>query len=103
MESKRLTRVSDGKMIGGVCTGLARYLDIDVSLVRIGMVLLAVFAQVGWIVYVVLWLVLPESSTGRTGVDGVKDAFGSSSSQTTYNTYPGPTTDASGPQDPPQH
>lgn len=97
MSSKRLTRVSDGKMIGGVCTGLAKYLDIDLSLVRIGMVLLAVFAQVGWVVYVVMWLLLPEESSGRTGVDGLKDAFGGDSSKS-YDSYPG---GSNGPQDPP--
>jgi phage shock protein C len=98
--SKPLTRRTDDKVIAGVCSGLADYLGIDVTLTRIGMVLLAIFAQVGWIVYIVLWLVMPEQGSGRTGIDGLKDAFGSNgTAKSTYQQYPGP--QDNGPQDPP--
>lgn len=97
---KKFTRVSDGKMLAGVCTGIAKYLNADLSLVRIVTVLLAVFTQVGWVLYLVLWLVLPEDSSGRSGFDQVKDTFDKSSSNTTYTQYP-PQDQSSGPQDPP--
>ncbi len=39
---KRFFRVKQGEMIAGVCTGLAEYTNIDVSLIRVGMVLLLI-------------------------------------------------------------
>ena len=60
-EKKRLTR-SDDKMIGGVCAGLAEYLDIDPTIVRI--VLMVLFAGFGILLYVILWLIMPKQQIG---------------------------------------
>lgn len=46
-------------MIGGVCAGLANYLTIDVTLVRLGFVGSVVFFGVGILPYVILWIVMP--------------------------------------------
>ena len=62
-EKKRLTR-SDDKMIGGVCAGLAEYLDIDPTIVRIVWVLMVVFAGFGILLYVILWLIMPKQQIG---------------------------------------
>ena len=62
-EKKRLTR-SDDKMIGGVCAGLAEYLDIDPSIVRIVWVLMVLFAGFGILLYVILWLIMPKQQIG---------------------------------------
>ena len=62
-EKKRLTR-SDDKMIGGVCAGLAEYLDIDPTIVRIVWVLLVLFAGFGILLYVILWLIMPKQQIG---------------------------------------
>ncbi len=62
MASERLTRPTSNRMIAGVCAGLARYLGVDRTLVRIAFVL-AFFLGLSasfW-VYIVLWLVMPES------------------------------------------
>lgn len=72
-----LSRARDGRMLAGVCAGIARKYNLDVNLVRLGTVLLAVFAQVGWLIYVVAWAILPEESTGKTGFDQVKSLFSS--------------------------
>jgi phage shock protein PspC (stress-responsive transcriptional regulator) len=57
---KKLYRAQKG-MIAGVCAGLAEYFGLDVSLVRIGYVLLSFFtAFAGVIVYLILWLVIPK-------------------------------------------
>lgn len=59
--ARRLVRRSDDKMIAGVCSGVARYLGIDVTLVRVLTVLGAVFGFGSLLVaYVVLWAVVPE-------------------------------------------
>ena len=62
-EKKRLTR-SDDKMIGGVCAGLAEYLDIDTTIVRIVWVLMVLFAGFGILLYVILWLIMPKQQIG---------------------------------------
>ena len=62
-EKKRLTR-SNNKMIGGVCAGLAEYLDIDPTIVRIVWVLMVFFAGFGGLLYVILWLVTPKQQIG---------------------------------------
>lgn len=60
---ERLTR-SDDKMIGGVCAGLAEYLDIDPTIVRIVWVLMVLFAGFGILLYVILWLIMPKQQIG---------------------------------------
>jgi phage shock protein PspC (stress-responsive transcriptional regulator) len=51
-------------MIGGVCGGLAHYFAVDPSLIRLVFVLLFVFGGSGFLLYVILWIILPEE--GRT-------------------------------------
>ncbi len=59
MTEKRLTRVEEGRMIAGVCAGLAQYLGVDATVVRLVFVLLALFAAGGVLLYLVLWLIMP--------------------------------------------
>ena len=60
-QSKRLVRNTDNKMIAGVCSGVADYIGLDVTLVRLLAVLGAVFGFGSLIVlYVVMWILVPE-------------------------------------------
>lgn len=61
-EKKRLTRSND-KMIAGVCGGIANYLGIDPTIVRIAYVLMVLFAGFGILLYAILWIVMPKSET----------------------------------------
>lgn len=54
-----LVRVRAGKKIAGVCAGFARYLDMDVILVRIVWLVITLTAGVGLIAYVVAWIAMP--------------------------------------------
>lgn len=56
---KKLYRVMKGKQLCGVCTGLAQYFKLDVTIVRLAAVLLALFGP-GVIAYIVCALVIPE-------------------------------------------
>jgi phage shock protein C len=64
MEPKRLYRSRSGRMICGVCAGIARYFGIDPSLVRLVAVLAAVFsAGLGALIaYVVCTIIIPEEA-----------------------------------------
>jgi phage shock protein PspC (stress-responsive transcriptional regulator) len=53
----------ENKGIAGVCAGLAQYFDIDVTIIRIIM-LVALFAGTsGFWIYVVLWIAIPKALT----------------------------------------
>jgi phage shock protein C len=54
-----LVRPRNGKMIAGVCAGLASRFGISKVLVRIGFVLFGLFG-VGELVYIALWIVIPK-------------------------------------------
>ena len=57
----RLSRPREGTKIAGVCAGVARYLDLDVTMVRIAWVLLVIFPPVpGLLAYLVCWIVMPQ-------------------------------------------
>lgn len=61
MESQpRLVRPREGRMLGGVCAGVARYLSIDVSLIRILWAATFFVACSGPIAYVLCWIIIPE-------------------------------------------
>ncbi len=70
-----LTRSRSDKFLGGVCGGLATSLGMESSIVRIIAVLLAIFTQIGWVAYLVLWVVLPVEGGGPTGFDEAKKLF----------------------------
>ena len=68
--SQKLTRSSD-RIIAGVAGGVAKYLGVDASIVRIVTALIVLFTGVGPLLYIVAWLILPEENTGRTGIDAI--------------------------------
>ena len=63
---KKLQRDTRNKVIGGVCSGLANYFDIDVSLIRVLFVVMFLCASAGFWLYILLWLVMPAGQGGQT-------------------------------------
>ena len=61
----RATRVAEGALLGGVCTGLARHLGWPVMVIRIGFVGLLLVQFVGAIAYGALWLLLPPETQAK--------------------------------------
>ena len=57
---KKLYRSRNDKKLAGVCAGLAKYLNMDVTVIRLIMVLLTLFVGGGLIAYIVCALVIPE-------------------------------------------
>jgi phage shock protein PspC (stress-responsive transcriptional regulator) len=63
---KRLYQIREGAMLSGVCTGIAAYLNIDVTIVRILFVLFTLLTSGIWIlVYIVMMLVIPFANTNE--------------------------------------
>lgn len=75
--SKQLYRSSSNKVIGGVCAGIAEYFDIDPTIVRL-ICVLALFAGIGILAYLICWVVIPEKSTSP--FDTYQDASAGSES-----------------------
>ena len=59
--SKVLVRSRDGRMLAGVCAGVAGYLGFDVTVVRvIWAVVSVVTGGAGVLAYLVAWIIIPE-------------------------------------------
>ena len=60
---KKIYRDMDNKSIAGVCSGLATYLDIDVVLVRVIMLVALIAWSAGFWIYLILWIAVPKAVT----------------------------------------
>lgn len=60
---KRLYRIREGAMIGGVCNGLAAYFEIDPTLIRLAFVLITLFYGSGVLVYFIMMILFPFADT----------------------------------------
>jgi phage shock protein C len=58
--SKRLYRKREGRIVAGVCTGLADYLGVDVTIIRLVFAALTVFGGAGVLLYLIAWALVPE-------------------------------------------
>lgn len=57
---QRLLRASDEKIIAGVCGGIARYCNCDVTLIRVIAILILILGSMGLWIYIILWICLPQ-------------------------------------------
>ena len=62
-ERKKIYRDYDNRRIAGVCAGLATYLDVDVVLVRILMLVALIAGTAGFWIYVICWIAIPKAVT----------------------------------------
>ena len=56
---KRLYRNTSDVMIAGVCSGIAKYLDVDPTAIRLAFVVLLFIGLGGLWIYLVLWIIMP--------------------------------------------
>ena len=71
--TKRLYRIRDGRVVAGVCTGLAAYFGVDPTLVRLAFALLTVFGGVGVLLYLGAWVVIPDEVDGTYIAESMVD------------------------------
>jgi phage shock protein C len=60
-EPRKLYRSQSQRMIAGVCGGLAEYFNVDATLMRVLFLLLAVFGGSGIVIYIVMWIIVPDA------------------------------------------
>ena len=59
--NKRLQRDLQNKVLGGVCSGLSNYFDIDATFWRILFFVLFLFGCSGLLIYIILWIAMPAA------------------------------------------
>lgn len=57
---KTLYRIREGRILAGVCTGLAEYLDLDVNVIRLLVIILSFAGSIGIVAYIAAAILLPE-------------------------------------------
>ncbi len=60
----RIQRNPDDKMVGGVCSGLGAAVGVDPVWFRLGFVFLALSTGIGFLLYLIAWIIIPEAPEG---------------------------------------
>ena len=57
---KRLYKANTGKMLDGVCAGVAEYFDIDPTVIRVAWAIVSCFAGIGILAYIACAVIMPR-------------------------------------------
>jgi phage shock protein C len=72
-ESVRLYRSEKNRVIAGVAGGLGDFFNVDATLVRLIFILITIFGGGGVLLYIILWLIIPnESSVSEISKDSIR-------------------------------
>ena len=64
MQEKRLYKVEQGKMLDGVCAGVAEYLNVDPTVIRLAWVVFTALGGAGILAYIVCAIIFPRKPEG---------------------------------------
>ncbi|MGH3150187.1 MAG: PspC domain-containing protein [Streptosporangiaceae bacterium] len=67
--TKPLHRLRHGRLVAGVCAGLAAYFGIDATLVRLAFAVVTVFGGLGILLYLCAWVIIPDETDGTSIAD----------------------------------
>jgi phage shock protein PspC (stress-responsive transcriptional regulator) len=65
-DAGQLRRSTDDKMLAGVAGGIARYLDVDATLVRVAIAALTLLTGAGAALYIAAWLLIPADGEAQS-------------------------------------
>jgi phage shock protein PspC (stress-responsive transcriptional regulator) len=69
-DTPELRRPAEGRMLAGVAASIAHYLNVDVTAIRIILVVLALMGGVGVPIYLAGWLLIPEEGSEQSIASG---------------------------------
>ena len=69
---ERLYRSRQKRIIGGVAGGLGNYLNIDPVILRVLFVIITLINGLGLLLYIILWIVIPEGEQGEKNYSKVE-------------------------------
>ncbi|HSV85164.1 MAG TPA: PspC domain-containing protein [Levilinea sp.] len=78
MKNQRLYRSIDERMFAGVCGGLGKFFGLDPTIVRLVFVILALMGGPGILIYIVMWVVVPDEPAGSVPPPGSSGPIDSS-------------------------
>jgi phage shock protein C len=78
-----LFRARNDRVFGGVARGISNYINLDVILVRILFILITLISGVGILLYIILWIVVPEEPIENLYTSATKNSFTGDPSQAT--------------------
>lgn len=67
MDIRRISRSRSGRIVAGVASGIATYLRIDPMIVRLGFIILTPINGFGPLLYLILWLIIPNEDSQSEG------------------------------------
>ncbi len=70
---KKIYRSQKNKVIGGVCGGIGEYFDIDPVLIRLIFIILFFSAGVGFLGYIIAWIIIPEKPLDKANIEVEND------------------------------
>lgn len=82
----KLTRSSNDRILGGVCSGIAEYFGLDTSVVRIGFLLACIIGGGGLWAYLIAWFIIPNAD-GDSGFRSVRETWKSTKGQSSSSTF----------------
>jgi phage shock protein C len=56
----KIVRPVDGRMVGGVCAGIAQASNLDVSIIRLLWILFILCGGAGFLIYLIAWAIIPS-------------------------------------------
>ncbi len=65
-ENKRFHRSNSNRLLAGVCGGIAEFIGVDATIVRLAFVVLTVFGFSGVFIYLLAWLIMPAEGEQRS-------------------------------------
>ena len=63
-QTRKLYRSRTDRKLAGVCGGLAQYFNLDATLIRVLFVVLAVLGGSGLVIYLAMWIIVPNEPSG---------------------------------------
>ncbi|MDD4937885.1 MAG: PspC domain-containing protein [Candidatus Shapirobacteria bacterium] len=69
IHKKKIYRSKDDYILAGVCSGLAEYFEVDPTLMRVIFVLLFIGGGAGFLIYLILWLIIPKEGGKKVKVN----------------------------------
>ncbi|MDR2973381.1 MAG: PspC domain-containing protein [Propionibacteriaceae bacterium] len=76
MPTRQLTRSRTNRVFGGVAGGIAEFTGFDLNIVRLVTAAVVVFTGgVGFVLYVLAWILLPLQGSSTSGLTTIIDAF----------------------------
>jgi phage shock protein C len=83
---KKLFRNEHDKVIAGIASGLATYLQVDVTIVRLLFILSTLFlAGAGLVAYIVMWIIVPSTADSFVNFDKFKEYYQKPDPSTMFN------------------